>query len=629
MSPRQARPALVAATVAATTLGLALTPVRPGLARAAGTDATPAVIAYLADDSMDGTYGLYWATIDGSVRHAVVRDNDIRDVGYPVLSPDGSRVAFEYDANGSGTYAIAVANLDGSGLRTLVPTPASTATSVGVPAWSPDGSRLVFTVATTSGDGVITSYRLRTVTTTGTATVADVPGGAGLAFGSYDPTGGGRIVAASAASGHQVVMLSGGTAVPVPGTSDASFPRLSRDGSRIAYQSGRPGSSSIVVTPLDGSTPTTVATGAAELPAWSLDGSTVYYDRPGPSGTYDLMSAPADGSAPASPIASRSTDASDELAPTVAPLDTTPPSAAGRLGVRLAGTRPALGWSMPAEPDVSHVVVQRGAGTDPTSWTRVYSGRGTAVTDTVTAGQVYTYSVTVIDGAGNASAPVQRTMRALPAPAVTAPAVVASASTSPSFKVDWGGKGSPSGTRYVVDVSTHRPTSTSAWTTLSDGTATSRTYSATTSAAGSTFHFRARTVDAYGNSSAPAYAASAEPYDDRAAQYAGTWRSANGQASRWLGTLRTTRAAGATAIFKVSGTRYYLYADRCPQCGSLRIYTNGHYRTTVSSYASTTQPRRLIWTSAAMPAAPRYVKVVNVGTSGHAQLHLDAVAGSL
>jgi hypothetical protein len=297
--------------------------------------------------------------------------------------------------------------------------------------------------------------------------------------------------------------------------------------------------------------------------------------------------------------------------------------------VRLAGAHPVVSWALPGDPDVSRVVVQRGSGTDPSSWTRVYSGRRTSVTDSVTAGQVYTYSITVVDGIGNVSAPVRRTMRALAAPSVSVPTVVASAAGSPAFRVGWAGKGNPSGTRYVVQLSAHRPGSSSAYAGFSSGTATSRSYAPGTSAAGTTFHFRAMTVDAYGNGSAWSYGAATEPYDDRAGQYSGTWRSSSGQSGRWLGTLRTTRARSAAAVFKVSGNRYYLYGDRCPQCGALRIYLNGRYRTTVSSYASTTQARRLLWTSTAMPAAARYVKVVNVATAGHPQVHVDAVAGSL
>jgi hypothetical protein len=586
------------------------------------------IVAYIADDAENGTYGVYWSSADGSSRHTVIADNDIRDVAFPALSPRGDRIAFEYDANGAGMHAIAVVNLDGSGLRTLVPAPSSIDTSVGVPSWSPSGKYLLYTVRTVDSNG--STYRLRTVTTTGEPVIANVDGGLGLGWGSYDPANAGEIVAASASGSHPVVLLRDGVRTTVPGTSAATFPRLSPGGDRIVYMTGSMASSHIVVTGRDGSGSVTVAsTGVNEYPTWSTDATSVYFDELGATGMGDLMTAPADGSSAPVAVPTVNRETSDELAPTIAGRDASAPATPGDVTVRLAGPHPVVSWHNPSDADFSHVVVRRGLGDAPTSWSTVYSGRRTSVTDAVRTGRVYTYTVTAFDSMGNTSAAVDRSMRALVRPVVKLPAVVASSSTAPSFGVSWGGPGNPTGTRYHVDVSARRRGSTSAWTSFRDGAATSATYSPSGSVAGTTYHFRATVRDGYGNRSVATYATATEPYDDRAASYAKGWRSSSSQPHRWLGTLHTTRTSGASLTITVSGNRYYVFGDRCSSCGSLRIYVNGVYKTTISTHASTLQPRRLLWTSAAMSRAVRKIRIVNVGTAGHAQIHVDAVAGAL
>jgi Tol biopolymer transport system component len=83
---------------------------------------------------------IYLMAVDGAgVGSNLTRlTGDPEAENYPSWSPDGKRLAFARDFNGSAIYVI---NADGTGERRLSPTPGFDAT----PSWSADGTRIIFT----------------------------------------------------------------------------------------------------------------------------------------------------------------------------------------------------------------------------------------------------------------------------------------------------------------------------------------------------------------------------------------------------------------------------------------------------------------------------------------------------
>jgi hypothetical protein len=92
-----------------------------------------------------------FVALDGSVRHLYLMDinasgigsapmrltQDEQDETDPSWSPDGTRLAYQGDRDGSAVYVI---NADGSGEKRLSPTPGLDVT----PSWSPGGTKIIY-----------------------------------------------------------------------------------------------------------------------------------------------------------------------------------------------------------------------------------------------------------------------------------------------------------------------------------------------------------------------------------------------------------------------------------------------------------------------------------------------------
>lgn len=87
---------------------------------------------------------VFLATLDGRPLTRPVQGSDSISNTTPVLSPDGTKIAFTTSRGGvGGNYDVWVANRDGSNQHNV--TPGTDRWSEGAPTWSPDGARLAFT----------------------------------------------------------------------------------------------------------------------------------------------------------------------------------------------------------------------------------------------------------------------------------------------------------------------------------------------------------------------------------------------------------------------------------------------------------------------------------------------------
>ena len=92
-----------------------------------------------------------YVALDGTARHLFLMNVDASGLGaspirlthdgqdetYPSWSPDGKRLAYQGDLDGSAVYVV---NADGSGETRLSPTPGLDVT----PSWSPDGTQIIY-----------------------------------------------------------------------------------------------------------------------------------------------------------------------------------------------------------------------------------------------------------------------------------------------------------------------------------------------------------------------------------------------------------------------------------------------------------------------------------------------------
>ena len=265
----------------------------------AADDANPAWspdgarIAFQSD--RDGTYEIYVMESDGSGVTRLTNHSE-SDVG-PAWSPDGARIAFTSTRDGNpDIYAM---NVDGSGVTRLTSHPMDD----GSPAWSPDGARIAFT---STRDGNIEIYAMNADGSGVTRLTNDAawdlhpawsPDGARIAFTSY--RGGNAEIYVMNADGSGVTRLT---------NRNARVPAWSPDGARIAFASGRDDNYEIYAMNADGSGVTRLTNHSAfdYGPAWSPDGARIAFesDRDDRDGNFEIyvMNVPALPPAPPPPV---------------------------------------------------------------------------------------------------------------------------------------------------------------------------------------------------------------------------------------------------------------------------------------------------------------------------------------
>lgn len=230
---------------------------------------------------------VYSINANGSNEHLISRS-----AAYPSVSPDGSKVAFEF-VSSAGDAHIYVADIDGSNPHPVTSGPDHDA----YPSWSPNGQKLAFSRSFASGG----DDEIFTVNADGTGAFQVTTNAYDDSEPAWSPDGS-KIAYVHALSSTdtdiQVVAPTGGTGTNIIApVNQQSSPSWSPDGTKIAFDSDYDGTGTasdedVWIANADGAAGSRVnvtnnATISDRQPAWSPDGNRLVYstDRDAP-GTF-------------------------------------------------------------------------------------------------------------------------------------------------------------------------------------------------------------------------------------------------------------------------------------------------------------------------------------------------------
>lgn len=621
-----------AVTAAAVLAGLTVVPLTatPALAVVAPVERA----FFTADTDGDGFSGLYWKTTPNGTPQKVFEDAG-HDAYSLSSSQDGTRIAYVQDtftsAGAPVREQVVVRDVSTRLVRVVSDRPFDGVRFDSLTALSPDGSTVVWDY-TDTGTGAV-SVRKAAVASGGVTTLA-----AGYSpYGFVSPT---SVLIQNVAGDTWTIPVTGGALTTAAGIPvDAFYVRVSPDGSKVAWarmtSSNSPRTSVIEVAPLTfpsghatAGTATTIATGLYNTkPSWSRDGTTVYFIRnagtPGAAG--DIWSAPADASTAAT--ATAATAANENGVAITSTDDGTAPGDATPQAATLLGTSATLRWTLPADTDLSGVIVTRSLNGAVTR-TAYVPAPLTAWTDTgLTAGSTYTYGFQTVDRSNNVGTVVTRQLTAVQAKPTAASPTSTSFTRAP-FTVRFATSAVPSGVTFDVY---YRANSASTWTHwVSSVAGVARTFgspaasgvAATTSYPGVTYQFRVTARDAFGNSTPVAIGTpSVVPFDQTKASFnAGTTYAVS---SAWLGSYRVIKTAGSYARVSLTGNQLTVIGTRCKACGVFDLYDGTRLIRTVDTYAATTVPRAVLFSVAYTTSATHTFTLRARGTAGRPNVVLD------
>jgi hypothetical protein len=164
------------------------------------------------------------------------------------------------------------------------------------------------------------------------------------------------------------------------------------------------------------------------------------------------------------------------------------------------------------------------------------------------------------------------------------------------------------------------------WSTAATGSTaaiTSNTFVSTTSSA----RLRARATDKNANTSdwhaGSLVHAAIYQQTSLAVTWTGTW-----QTGSWTGasggSVRYASTRGASATFRFTGSSVAWVSSLGTNRGSVWVYVDGSFATSVSLHRSTGQSRALVFARNWSTAGTHTVKIVVAGTAGHSRVDIDA-----
>jgi TolB protein len=218
--------------------------------------------------------------------------------GYPAVSPTGKQIAFYGKYDKRKTWSIHIADIDGTNMRRL--TNLKNVWDYG-PAFSADGRTIVFGREYNDKNGDI-QEEIWQMNADGTEQRQII----GLDGGAPEFMSGGRLLFHSKGRGSKTVAtqisianIDGSNVIQLTNDDTNNFnPKISPDGTQIAYLSNRDGNQEVYVMNVDGSNQTRLTRNRIRDgdPAWSPDGSKVFFTSQNVFGIYDIYKVNKDGS---------------------------------------------------------------------------------------------------------------------------------------------------------------------------------------------------------------------------------------------------------------------------------------------------------------------------------------------
>jgi len=234
---------------------------------------------------------IYLSDEQGKTRIKVV-DATVSD-GYPAVSPSGKHVAFYGKYDQYKTWSIHTVDIDGNNMRRLTHVKSVWDSA---PAWSPDGKTIVFAreYKDVNGDRQEEIWLMKADGTEQRQIKA-------LEGRAAEFIQDGRLIFQSKASPSQISIanIDGSNLIQLTNDdTDNMSPKISPDGLQIAYLSNRDGNQEVYVMNNDGSNQKRLTRNRVEEwdPAWSADGSKVFFSSQNVYGFYDIYKVNRDGS---------------------------------------------------------------------------------------------------------------------------------------------------------------------------------------------------------------------------------------------------------------------------------------------------------------------------------------------